>query len=109
MFPNLFGYVVKSKAESLTYIEKHLFLNDLEAGFNLLFSIHMFFDYLGIRLDIKSTDCKLKVYSSIRVKATLLANTKNSQRIMRVLASISVLGFRKIALNFIQLLDDITR
>jgi hypothetical protein len=104
MFPNHYGSAFNSKSSPLSYLEKRLFINGPIIGFRMLKSIYTFFDFMGIRINLK--DLSLKVISYPRLKAVILINFHNHLRIMRVLACLSVIGFRKIALNLIKLLDE---
>jgi hypothetical protein len=106
MFPNHYGSAFNSRAFPLTYLEKRLFLDDNEVGLRLLTSLYIFLDFLGVRLDLASL--QLTVCSQQRMKAAVLVHTHNHLRLMRLLACLSVTGFRQQALAIISLLDQLT-
>jgi hypothetical protein len=103
MFPNHYGSAFNSKSSPLSYLEKRLFIDDITIGFLMLKSIYQFFDFMGIRLNLK--DLSLKIINRMRLRAVILVNFHNHLRIMRILACLSVIGFRKLAINLIEFLD----
>lgn len=52
MFPNHFGSVFNSRSFPLNYVEHLLFKEDAEVGRRILTSIYIFFDFMGIRLNL---------------------------------------------------------
>ena len=62
---------------------------------------------MGLRLDLQTL--KFSIISRERLKDVILVNYHNHLRIMRVLACLSVTGFRSIALSLIAVLDEQTR
>jgi hypothetical protein len=103
MFPNHYGSLFNSNSFQLTYVESQLFLDDSQLGLRMLFSIYLFLDFMGIRLHLPSLE--LTVCSHERLREAILINHHNHLRIMRLLACLSVTGFRTIALAVIRLLD----
>lgn len=104
MFPNHYGSAFNSSSKPLNYIESELFIRDDHAKLSLLYSIFMFFDFMGIQLtnDFSS----IYIIDSSRLKDVILVNFHNHLRIMRILACLSVTGFRSIALMLIQFIDE---
>jgi len=103
MFPNHYGSAFNSQSWPLNYIEAKLFLLDKSIGLHMLKSIFIFMDFMGIYLDLATLE--LILINEYRFKQVILVNYHNHLRIMRILACLSVTGFRKIALNLIQFLD----
>ena len=62
---------------------------------------------MGLQLDLQTL--KFNVISKKRLKDVILVNYHNHLRIMRVLACLSVTGFRPIALSLIEFLEENTR
>lgn len=58
-------------------------------------SIYIYFNFIGIYLSLK--DGQLYLINKERMIEAIVHNTHNHLRIMRVLACLSVIGFRKIA------------
>lgn len=107
MFPNHYGSAFNSKSFQLTYLEGLLFLDDPQVGLRMLHSIYLFLDFMGIRLKMPSLT--LAICSWERLRDALLINYHNHLRVMRLLACLSVTGFRPIALQIIQLLDTLSK
>ncbi len=59
MFPNHFGSAFNSNAFPLTYVERELFLADLTIGANLVASIYIYFDFIGVRLNLPTLELSL--------------------------------------------------
>jgi hypothetical protein len=51
MFPNHYGSSFNSDSFALNYIESQLFLKDKQIQINLLYSIVLFFDFMGLRFN----------------------------------------------------------
>jgi hypothetical protein len=99
MFPNHYGSSFNSKSFQLTYLESLLFLEDNQIGQRMLQSVYLFLDFMGIRLKMPSLT--LAICSWKRLREAILVNYHNHLRVMRVLACLSVTGFRSIALQII--------
>jgi hypothetical protein len=103
MFPNHYGSAFNSSSVPLGYTEAYLFLRENDIGITLLRSIYIFFDFMGIRLNLQTL--KLTICCRKRLEDVILVNFHNHLRIMRILACLSVTGFRRLALNLVDFLD----
>lgn len=103
MFPNHYGSAFNARARPLDYIESQLFMRDLEIGVRMLKSIYIFLDFMGLRFNPRTLD--IVVCSEKRFADVIMVNYHNHLRIMRILACLSVTGFRKVALRLIEILD----
>lgn len=63
----------------------------------------MFLNFMGIQVDLNKAS--FKIVSMDRLKDALVRNTHNHLRLRRILASLSVTGFRILALWLINMLD----
>lgn len=106
MFPNHYGSSFNMSAAPLNYVESKLFWRSLPIGLKMLQSIVVFFDFLGIKLRLSPLE--LDLVNKKRLMEALILHTHNHLRIMRILACLSVVGFRSIALKLIEFLDRIT-
>ncbi len=101
MFPNHYYSSFNGSSQALSYFEANVFQKDLKIGELMYRSIRVYFDFAGISI---SKNLKLEMISRERLKGVLIFHTHNHLRIMRILACLSVIGFRIIALNFISFL-----
>jgi hypothetical protein len=106
MFPNHYGSAFNSSSAPLSYIESELFLQDEGAQTSLLYSIFLFTDFMGLQMDLDTFS--FKIISINRLTDVILVNYHNHLRIMRILACLSVTGFRRIAQSLINFLDKYT-
>ena len=106
MFPNHYGSGFNSEAQALNYIESEIFLKSEAIGLKMVKSIFIFLDFMGVRLSLE--DGTLTIVSLKRLNDVIVKHCHNHLRLMRIMACLSVTGFRKIALNIITLLDYIT-
>lgn len=63
----------------------------------------MFLDFLGIK--VLNTSGSLEIASLQRLEMALVHNVHNHMRIRRMIACLSVVGFRRLALKFLALLE----
>jgi hypothetical protein len=106
MFPNHYGSKFNSSSFPLDYIETRLFRDDEHIGLRMLVSIYVFFDFMGIRLNINTFS--LTLCDERRLKDVILVNFHNHLRIMRIFACLSVIGFRGIAMSLLGFIDKYT-
>lgn len=90
----------------MSYLEKRFFLDE-EMGLKMLVSTYIFFDFLGIRLDLNTFE--LSMYNEGLFRSAIVLNIHNHLRLMRILACLSIVGFRGIALKLIAFLDKNTQ
>ena len=90
----------------MNYLEKRLFLDE-EMGLKMLISIYIFLDFLGVRLDLNTFE--LSMCDGNRFRSAIVIHTHNHLRLMRILACLSIVGFRSIAIKLIAFLDQNTR
>lgn len=90
----------------MNYLEKRLFFDE-EIGLKMLVSIYIFFDFLGIRLDLNTFE--LSMINEGRFHSAIVTHTHNHLRLMRILACLSIIGFRQTALKLIDFLDKNTQ
>ena len=106
MFPNHYGSSFNMSAAPLNYVESKLFWRSFSIGLKMLQSAVVFLDFLGIQLRLSSLE--LNLVNKKRLMQALVINTHNHLRIMRILACLSVVGFRSIALKLIEFLESQT-
>ena len=106
MFPNHYGSGFNAEASPLNYAESALFHHSQELGAKLLRSLHVFLDFMGLEFSLPNS---LVVISPKRLKDVILVYHHNHLRIMRILACLSVVGFRDIALEIVHFLDQGTK
>lgn len=64
MFPNHFGSAFNSQAAPLNYLEKYIFLKDRHIGLNIMISIWIFFDFMGLQVKYSNDETfELKIVS----------------------------------------------
>lgn len=68
--------------------------------------MRIFFDFLGIQLH---SDYQYEIISKERLKEAIHINCHNHLRLRRVLACLSITGFRNIALSLIKFLGELVR
>jgi hypothetical protein len=90
----------------MNYLEKRFFLDE-EIGLKMLVSIYIFFDFLGIRLDLNTFE--LSMCDEGRFRSAIVIHTHNHLRLMRILACLSIVGFRDITLKLVAFLDKNTQ
>lgn len=54
MFPNHYGSSFNSQAAPLNYIEKYIFLHDRSIALNMLISVNIFFDFMGLSVSLST-------------------------------------------------------
>ena len=92
MFPNHYGSAFNSSSNALNYIESEMFMQDHEVKTSMLYSIFIFTDFMGLKINLDTLD--FQILSQKRLKDVILVNYHNHLRIMRIFACLSVVGFR---------------
>ncbi|CAD8114611.1 unnamed protein product [Paramecium primaurelia] len=98
IFPNFFNSMFNSDSYRLTIEERNQMIEDNDIMRFYISNYKMFLRFLGIKWNNE----KLELENKNQFNICLQINTHNQLRLRRVLASLSVLGQRKLA---IQLLD----
>lgn len=104
LFPNYFDSRYNPEARALSRDEADVFRRNRDIAENLRRSYVMFLDFLGLRLldplsgllgRATDTDAAGRLYEA------LVVHTHNQMRILRILSSLSVLGFRRYVLGLL--------
>jgi hypothetical protein len=65
----------------------------------------MFTMFMGVKVDLENVE--FEVINKKRMKETLIENTHNHLRLRRILACLSITGFRLLALWLINIIDNL--
>ena len=104
MFPNHFKSFFNDQASPMSYLEVKLFRKERKLGNLMLESLKIYLDFIGVKL-LKTGE--MEIISSDRLDDALLRNTHNHLRIRRVMACLSICGFRNLCLKLIQFLKQL--
>jgi hypothetical protein len=84
-------------------MEKRLFLIDEEVGLYLLMSTYVYLDLIGITLNLE--DFKFYAEDESRLAKAFSKSETICKILMRILASLSITGFREIAVLLLKFLN----
>ena len=98
MFPNHYQSKFNPDSDPLSYLEAKKFKESNIIGLRILKSVCVFFDFLGLKLK-PNLQWKIETSDEARLRKALVEHPHNQMRITRVIACLSITGFRKIALN----------
>lgn len=99
LFPTSFKSTFNDLSHLLTEEEAREFRRNGVIGKRLYRSYEMFLDFIGVQ--VMNTSGDLNIQSLQRLELALVHNVHNHLRIRRMLACLSVVGFRRLALKFL--------
>ena len=105
LFPNSFKSTFNDLSHLRAEEEAKEFRRNGVIGKRLYLAYEMFMDFIGIKV-MNTAGC-LSILSLQRMELALVHNVHNHLRIRRMLACLSVTGFRRLALKFLVFLEKI--
>ncbi|CAD8060826.1 unnamed protein product [Paramecium sonneborni] len=103
LYPNFFQSFLNMNSFRLTPQERNMFLSEPEIMKLYKQNVGMFLRFLGI---IRNERQQLEIIDNIQLDQCLFTYTHNLNRIQRFISSMSILGMREEALEFLHLLQN---